>query len=73
MHIYSMEKDGEVLPPVTYPPFEDVPEGGIIMPIIIFPDIISIDASLHMAKAARLGAAFCAVIVTCINQSAFLF
>jgi len=40
MHIYSMEQDGEALPPVTFPPFDDMPDGGIVMPIIIFPDII---------------------------------
>ena len=39
LHIYSMETDGDTLPPPTLPPFEDMPEGGIIMPVTIFPDI----------------------------------
>ena len=38
-HIYEMEKDGDALPPVTVPPFDEMPEGGIVMPITIFPDI----------------------------------
>jgi len=40
LHIYSMEQDGDMLPPATIPPFKDMPEGGIIMPITVFPDIV---------------------------------
>ena len=40
LHTYSMEKDGEKLPNATTPPFKEIPEGGIIMPITVFPDII---------------------------------
>jgi len=40
LHIYGMEEDGDALPSPTLPPFEDMPEGGIVMPIIIFPDIV---------------------------------
>jgi predicted RNase H-like HicB family nuclease len=40
VHICEMEQDGDVLPPATLPPFKDMPEGGIVMPISIFPDII---------------------------------
>ena len=40
IHIYAMEQDGEVLPAVTYPPFEEMPEDGIVMPVVIFPDIV---------------------------------
>ena len=40
LHIYGMEQDGDVLPKATTPPFDDIPNGGIIMPITIFPDII---------------------------------
>jgi len=41
LHIYGMEQDGDELPPVTIPPFEDMPAGGIVMPITIFPDIVN--------------------------------
>ncbi|MCL2045306.1 MAG: type II toxin-antitoxin system HicB family antitoxin [Oscillospiraceae bacterium] len=40
LHIYSMEQDGELLPDASIPPFDDMPSGGIIMPITVFPDII---------------------------------
>ena len=40
LHTYEMEHDGETLPVPTLPPFEDMPEGGIVMPITIFPDIV---------------------------------
>ena len=40
LHICAMERDGDVLPSVTVPPFDEMPDGGIVMPITIFPDII---------------------------------
>jgi predicted RNase H-like HicB family nuclease len=40
LHICEMEQDGDVLPPVTLPPFAEMPDGGIVMPIVIFPDIV---------------------------------
>jgi predicted RNase H-like HicB family nuclease len=39
LHVYSMENDGDVLPETTTPPFNEMPEGGIVMPITIFPDM----------------------------------
>ena len=39
-HIYSMEQDGDILPESTSPPFREMPEGGIVMPVTIFPDIV---------------------------------
>jgi len=41
LHVYEMERDGDTLPPVTAPPFDVMPEGGIVMPITIFPDIVN--------------------------------
>ena len=46
LHIHVMEQDGDTLPPVTLPPFEDMPDGGIVMPITIFPDIVKADAAV---------------------------
>jgi predicted RNase H-like HicB family nuclease len=40
LHVYGMEQDGDVLPTVTLPPFEDMPQGGIVMPVTVFPDIV---------------------------------
>ena len=40
LHVYSMEHDGDALPEATTPPFNEMPEGGIVMPITIFPDIV---------------------------------
>ena len=40
LHIYEMEHDGEILPMPTLPPFADMPKGGIVMPVSIFPEIV---------------------------------
>jgi len=40
LHIYAMEHDGDALPQATMPPFEEMPEFGIVMPITVFPDIV---------------------------------
>jgi len=40
LHICEMEHDGDALPPATVPPFEEMPDGGMVMPITIFPDIV---------------------------------
>ena len=50
LHIYSMEQDGDILPSVTLPPFEEIPEGGIIMPVTIFPDIIKNELDNRVVK-----------------------
>ena len=39
IHICGMVQDGETLPSITLPPFEDMPDGGIVMPITVYPDI----------------------------------
>ena len=49
LHIHGMEQDGDTLPPATLPPFEDMPDGGIVMPITIFPDIVKADAAVANA------------------------
>jgi predicted RNase H-like HicB family nuclease len=40
LHVYEMEQDGDALPEATLPPFEDMPPGGIVMPVTVFPDIV---------------------------------
>ncbi len=40
LHLYGMEQDGDSLPVPTLPPFADMPDGGIVMPITVFPDIV---------------------------------
>lgn len=40
LHIYGIEQDGDALPAATFPPFEEMPEGGIVMPITIFPEFV---------------------------------
>ena len=40
MHICAMEEDGDALPTPTLPPFEDMPVGGVVMPVTVFPDIV---------------------------------
>ena len=40
LHIYEMERDGDPLPLVTMLTHDDIPEGGFVMPITVFPDIV---------------------------------
>ncbi|GHT76599.1 antitoxin HicB [Spirochaetia bacterium] len=46
LHLYQMEQDGDILPEPTMPPFvetswvSEIPDGAIVMPISIFPDIV---------------------------------
>jgi predicted RNase H-like HicB family nuclease len=40
LHIHAMEQDGDAIPEVTDPPFGEMPEGGLVVPITIFPDIV---------------------------------
>lgn len=40
VHIYAMEQDGDTLPNASIPPFEEMPDGGIVMPVTIFPDMV---------------------------------
>jgi predicted RNase H-like HicB family nuclease len=40
LHIWGMEKDNEVIPNPTFPPFKDIPEGSIVVPITIFPEVV---------------------------------
>ena len=50
LHICSMEQDGDALPPATVPPFEEMPEGGIVMPVTIFPDIVKSELDNRAVK-----------------------
>jgi hypothetical protein len=45
-----MERDGDALPVVTLPPVEDMPEGGIVMPVTVFPDIVKNDLDNRAVK-----------------------
>ena len=40
LHLWSIEKDGDVIPAPTHPPFEDTPVGAVIAAVTIFPDIV---------------------------------
>jgi len=40
LHLWSMEKDGDIIPTPTQPPFEDTPGGSIIAPITVFPEVV---------------------------------
>ena len=40
VHICSMEEDGDTLPVATLPPFDDMPEGSMVTPVTVFPDIV---------------------------------
>jgi hypothetical protein len=50
LHIYEMERDGDVLPSATVPPFEEMPDCGIVMPITIFPDILKNELANRAVK-----------------------
>ncbi|CAA7599780.1 HicB_like antitoxin of bacterial toxin-antitoxin system [Acididesulfobacillus acetoxydans] len=40
LHLWGMEKDGDVTANPTQPPFEDIPAGAIIVPVTIFPEVV---------------------------------
>jgi predicted RNase H-like HicB family nuclease len=40
LHLWGMEKDHEELPKPLQPPFADMPDRAIIVPITVFPDIV---------------------------------
>ena len=50
LHIYEMEQDNDDLPSMTLPPFEEMPYGGIVMPVAVFPDIVRNDLDNRAVK-----------------------
>jgi predicted RNase H-like HicB family nuclease len=40
LHLWGMEKDNEVIPNATLPPFEDINASDFVMPIEIFPELV---------------------------------
>ena len=40
LHLWGMEKDGDVIPAPTQPPFKDTPAGAIIVPVTVFPEVV---------------------------------
>jgi len=41
VHIHSMEHDGDEVPQVSMPPFDEMPKDAIVVPVTIFPDIVN--------------------------------
>jgi len=50
LHVCEMEKDGDILPAMTFPPFDEMPVGGIVMPVTIFPEIVKNDLDNRAVK-----------------------
>lgn len=40
LHLWGMEKDNEIIPIPSNPPFADIPEGAVVAPVVVFPDIV---------------------------------
>lgn len=40
LHLWGIEKDNENIPAPSNPPFADMPEGAVIVPVVVFPDIV---------------------------------
>lgn len=40
LHLWGMEKDNEIIPIPSSPPFADIPEGAVVAPVVVFPDIV---------------------------------
>lgn len=40
LHLWGIEKDGEPIPVPTSPPFLDIPEGSVVAPVTVFPEIV---------------------------------
>ena len=50
LHVYAMEQDGDALPLVTLPPYEEMPDGCIVMPVTVFPDIFRNELDTRAVK-----------------------
>lgn len=40
LHLWGMEKDGDNIPSSSQPPFQDIPEGAVVVPVTVYPDIV---------------------------------
>ena len=40
LHLWGMEKDNEVIPDPSNPPFTEVPQNAVVVPVDVFPDIV---------------------------------
>ncbi|GHU51241.1 HicB family protein [Spirochaetia bacterium] len=51
LHIYQMEKDGDAVPQASDPPFcEKLPENAIVMPVVVFPEIVKNELDTRSVK-----------------------
>ena len=51
LHLWSMEKDGDVIPEPSQPPFEDVPAGAVVAAITIYPDMVKHEMETRAVRA----------------------
>ena len=40
LHLWNMETDGDVIPEPSQPPFEDMPDGALVSPVTIYPEMV---------------------------------
>ena len=40
LHLWAMEKAGDVIPAPTQPPFDDVPAGVVVTAVAVFPELV---------------------------------
>lgn len=40
LHLWNMETDGDAIPASTQPPFADMPEGAVVVPVTIYPEMV---------------------------------
>ena len=50
LHFWGMEKDGDVIPQPSYPPYEGMEKSDFAVPVEIFPDIVKCAAENRAVK-----------------------
>lgn len=51
LHLWSMERDDDDIPAPTQPPFDDMPEGAVVVAITIFPELVKHEMETRSVRA----------------------
>lgn len=43
LHLWGMKDDGEEAPAPSQPPFADMPQGAVVAPVTVYPDLVRME------------------------------